>query len=53
MNKAYLAITMKVATKDCTKAGAVYTKYKDPFLATSPGAEYKELLLRDEGEEVI
>ena len=53
MNKAYLAITMKVATKDRTKAGAVYSKYKDPFLATIPGAESKELLLRDEDVQVL
>jgi hypothetical protein len=53
MNKAYLAITMKVATKDRTKAGAVYAKYKDPFLATIPGAESKELLLRDEDVQVL
>jgi hypothetical protein len=53
MNKAYLAITMNVATKNRTKARAVYSKYKDPFLTTIPGAESKELLLRDEGEEVI
>ena len=53
MNKAYLAITMKVATNDRTKAGAVYSKYKDPFLATIPGAESKELLLRDEDVQVL
>jgi hypothetical protein len=53
MNKAYLAITMKVATKDRPKAGAVYAKYKDPFLATIPGAESKELLLRDEDVQVL
>ena len=53
MKKAYLAITMKVATKDRTKAGAVYAKYKDPFLSTIPGAESKELLLRDEDVQVL
>ena len=39
MNKAYLEITMKVPAKDRVKAGAVYSKYKPPFLATIPGAE--------------
>ena len=53
MKKAYLAITMKVPAKDRAKAGAVYSKYKDPFLATIPGAESKELLLRDEDVQVL
>ena len=53
MNKAFLEITMKVAAKDRAKAGAVYAKYKDPFLATIPGAESKELLLRDEDVQVL
>ena len=53
MNKAYLAITMKVPAKDRVKAGAVYAKYKPPFLATIPGAESKELLLREEDVQVL
>jgi hypothetical protein len=53
MNKAYLEITIKVAAKDRPKAGAVYSKYKDPFLATISGAESKELLLRDEDVQVL
>jgi hypothetical protein len=53
MKKAYLAITMKVPPKDRANAGAVYAKYKDPFLATIPGAESKELLLRDEDVQVL
>jgi hypothetical protein len=53
MNKAYLEITMKVAAKDRVKAGAVYSKYKPPFLATIPGAESKELLLREEDVQVL
>jgi hypothetical protein len=52
MNKAYLEITMKVPAKDRVKAGAVYSKYKDPLLATIPGAESKELLLREEDVQV-
>jgi hypothetical protein len=53
MNKAYLEITMKVAAKDRVKAGEVYSKYKPPFLATIPGAESKELLLREEDVQVL
>jgi hypothetical protein len=53
MKKAYLAITMKVPADDRAKAGAVYTKYRQPFLTTIPGAESKELLLRDEDVQVL
>jgi len=53
MTKAYLEITIKVPAKDRMKAGAVYSKYKDPFLATIPGAESKELLLREEDVQVL
>ena len=53
MNKAYLEITMKVAGADRAKAGAVYAKYRGPFLETVPGAESKELLLRDEDVQVL
>ena len=53
MNKAYLEITMKVSAKDRGKAGAVYAKYKGRFLSTVPGAESKELLLREEDVQVL
>jgi hypothetical protein len=53
MKKAVLEITMKVFGADRPKAGAVYAKYKPPFLATVPGAESKELLLRDEDVQVL
>lgn len=53
MKKAILEITMKVANADRAKAGAVYAKYRSPFLTTVPGAESKELLLRDEDVQVI
>ena len=53
MKKAYLEITMKVAGPDRAKAGAVYSKYKAPFLATVPGAESKDLLLREEDVQVL
>lgn len=53
MSKAYLEITLKVPAKDRVKAGAVYSKYKAPFLATISGAESKELLIREEDVQVL
>jgi hypothetical protein len=53
MNKAVLQITMKIAGADRPRAGAVYAKYKAPFLATILGAESKDLLLRDEDVQVL
>ena len=53
MTRAYLEITTQVPAQDRVKAGAVYAKYKDPFLATIPGAESKELLLREEDVQVL
>ncbi len=53
MNKAVLEITMKVSGSDRAKAGAVYAKYKPPFLATVSGAESKDLLLREEDVQVL
>jgi len=53
MKKAVLEITMKVSDANRPKAGAVYAKYKPPFLATIPGAESKDLLLREEDVQVL
>jgi Holliday junction resolvase len=53
MKKAYLEITMKVSGANRPKAGAVYAKYKPPFLATVRGAESKDLLLREEDVQVL
>ncbi len=53
MNKAILEITMRVSDTNRPKAGAVYAKYKPPFLATVPGAASKELLLRKEDVQVL
>jgi hypothetical protein len=53
MNKAILEITIKVSEANRPKAGAIYTKYRPPFLATVPGAESKELLLREEDVQVL
>jgi hypothetical protein len=53
MKKAYLEITIRVSATDRPKAGAVYSKYKQPFLSTIPGAESKDLLLREEDVQVL
>uniref|UniRef100_B0SV77 ABM domain-containing protein n=1 Tax=Caulobacter sp. (strain K31) TaxID=366602 RepID=B0SV77_CAUSK len=50
---AYLQITLKVASADRAAAGAVYTKYKAPFLDTVQGATSKDLLVRDEDVQVL
>jgi hypothetical protein len=51
--KAILEITMQVAGANRPKAGAIYAKYKPPFLETVPGAQTKDLLVRDEDVQVI
>ena len=53
MTRTYLEITMKVSTADRPKAGAVYSKYRKQFLTTIPGAESKDLLLREEDVQVL
>ncbi len=53
MKKAILEITLKVSGANRPKAGAVYAKYKQPFLVSIPGAESKELLVRDEDVQVL
>ena len=50
---AFLQITLKVDTDNRAAAAAVYTKYKQPFLDSVPGAESKELLIRDEDVPVL
>lgn len=51
--KAYLEITLKVDPQDRAAAGAIYTKFKKPFLTKIPGAESKELLIRDDDVQVL
>ncbi len=51
--KVYLEITLKVDPQDRAAAGAVYTKYKKPFLTKIPGATSKELLIRDDDVQVL
>jgi hypothetical protein len=53
MTNAYIEITLRVAAANREKAGAVYSKYKQPFLTTIAGARSKELLLRDEDVQVL
>jgi len=53
VKQAILEITMKVADADRPKAGAIYAKYKPPFLASVPGAKSKDLLLREEDVQVL
>jgi Holliday junction resolvase len=53
MKKAFLEITMKVSGANRPKAGAVYAKYKPPFLSTIAGAESKDLLIREEDVQVL
>ena len=50
---AYLEITLLVDPKDRPAAAGVYNKYKQPFLADVPGAQSKELLVRDEDVQVL
>lgn len=51
--KAYLEVTLKVDPQDRAAAGAVYAKYKKPFLTTIPGAKSKELLIRESDVQVL
>ena len=51
--KAYLEITLKIDSQDRAAAGAIYTKYKKPFLSKISGAKSKELLIRDDDVQVL
>ena len=53
MPKAFLEITLSIDPPDRANAGAVYSKYKQPFLTTIPGATSKVLLIRDEDVQVL
>jgi hypothetical protein len=53
MNHAILEITMKVPHANRPQAGKVYAKYRTSFLASVPGAQSKELLLREEDVQVL
>ena len=53
MTKAFLEITLKIAPENRSHAGGVYTKYRQPFLSSAPGAESKDLLVRTEDVQVL
>ena len=49
----YLQITLQVTPENRAAAGAVYAKFRDPFLETVAGATDKQLLMRDEDVQVM
>ncbi|MCH3905283.1 MAG: hypothetical protein LKJ36_02525 [Lactobacillus sp.] len=51
--KAYLQVTMNIPEKNRAAAAKVYTDYREPFLKTIPGAESKQLLVRQEDVQVL
>jgi hypothetical protein len=53
MTKTYLEITLTIIAQNRASAGAIYTKYKQPFLDNIQGASSKELLMRDEDVQVL
>ncbi len=50
---AYLEITLKIKDENRAKAGAVYSRYKQPFLDGVAGAQSKDLLIRDHDVQVL
>jgi hypothetical protein len=50
---AYLEITLQIDPQDRPAAADVYNKYKQPFLTDVPGAQSKDLLVRDEDVQVL
>lgn len=53
MSIAYLEITLNIQPENRSNAGAVYSKYKQPFLETITGAVSKQLLVREEDVQVL
>lgn len=51
--KAYLQVTMTIPEENRQAAAKVYSDYRKPFLGTIPGAETKQLLIRDEDVQVL
>lgn len=49
----YLEITLNVRPERRSAAAAVYHRYKAPFLTSVPGAQSKEMLVRDEDVQVL
>jgi hypothetical protein len=50
---AYLEITLQIDPKDRPAAAGVYGRYRPQFLAEVPGAQSKDLLVRDEDVQVL
>ena len=50
---AYLQVTMTIDPADRATGARIYSDYKQEFLDTVPGAESKELLVRDEDVQVL
>ncbi|MFW6125515.1 MAG: hypothetical protein ACOC58_00255 [Chloroflexota bacterium] len=50
---AILEITLKIAPENRPAAAGVYQKYRDAFLSAIPGAQSKDLLIRDEDVQVL
>ena len=46
--RAHLEIALKIDGSDRNSAGAIYTRYGQPFLSGIAGATSKQLLIRDE-----
>lgn len=53
MAGAYLQITLNIANENRPAAAKVYREYREPFLKGVPGAQSKELLLREEDVQVL
>ncbi len=53
MTGAYLQITLKIANENRSTAAKIYRDYRGPFLKDIPGAQSKELLLREEDVQVL
>lgn len=53
MSTAYLEITLNILPENRPSAGNIYSKYKQTFLDSVPGAASKQLLVRDEDVQVL
>ena len=49
----YLQITLRITNENRPAAVQIYSKYKEPFLSSIPGAISKELLVREEDLQVL
>ncbi|MBS0341611.1 MAG: hypothetical protein JSS56_13875 [Proteobacteria bacterium] len=49
----FLQITLKVEAQNRPAAAEVYSRYREPFRQDVPGAQSKQLLVRDEDVQVL